>query len=243
VTPMNRRLFACLAPAALMLVGGAQAVSAASQPATWDDLVLTKSTSSRVVYLLPGADFRPYTKVMLDPPEIAFRKDWQRDYNRTVRSPSERITDRDVHQAVEDGGKAFSEILAKAFAEGGYAVVTTPGPDVLRLRSAVIDLTVSAPDRMTPGRSQTFAGETGSGKLVLEARDSMTGAVLGRAVDARVAGTDRMKLTTSIQTRSDFRILAQNWAKATVKGLNSLKTASPSGPGRRIPADVGRRKC
>ena len=49
----------------------------------WDGLVQIKPRRMDLVYVLPGADFRPYTKVMLDRTEVAFRKDWQKNMNDT----------------------------------------------------------------------------------------------------------------------------------------------------------------
>ena len=42
---------------------------AKSAPPNWDGLVEVKAKQLDLAYLLPGADFRPYTKVLLDEPE------------------------------------------------------------------------------------------------------------------------------------------------------------------------------
>jgi hypothetical protein len=225
---MNRRRFAVAAMATLAL-GGATVAVAAGPPANWDGLTRVKSSKLRYVYLLPGADFRPYTKVMLDPTEIAFQKNWQRDFNsRTIRSLSGRITDSDIEQMVNDGGKAATDIFTQAFSSGGFPVVTEPGDDVLRVRTAVVNLTVTSPDRMTAGRSRTYSGEAGTATLVIEARDSVSGALLGRAVDAQVAGDSSIFLNrTSMSNRADFRALAPRWARTAVSGLQQLKASSP----------------
>src|SRR5215469_12292495 len=70
-----------------------------SLPASWDNLVRVDSKRFAGVYLLPGADFRTYTKVMLDPTEIAFNKNWKRDYNASSMSLSMRITDDDIRKS------------------------------------------------------------------------------------------------------------------------------------------------
>jgi len=228
---MNRRRFAVLATAASVF-GSASAALAASPPANWDGLVRVKSAKLQHVYLLPGADFRSYTRVMLDPTEVAFKKNWARDLNsRSVRSLSGRITDADVERAVSEGGQAASEIFARAFADGGFPVVTTPGEDVLRVRTAVINLTVSAPDMMTSGRSRTFAGEAGAATLVVEARDSVSGALLARVVDPQLVGESNIMFSrTAASNRADFRAVAQRWAKSIVSGIQQLKTVSPVQP-------------
>jgi len=225
---MNRRRFATAALAALA-VGGATVAFAAAPPADWDGLSRVSSTRLQHVYLLPGADFRPFTKVMLEPTEIAFQKNWQRDFNsRTIRGPSNRISNSDIEQMVNEGGKAATEVFSQAFAAGGFSVVNQPGPDVLKVRTAVVNLTVTSPDRMTAGRSRTYSGEAGTATLVIEARDSVSGALLGRAVDAQVAGDSSIFLNrTRMSNRADFRALAQRWAKTAVSGLQRLRSASP----------------
>jgi hypothetical protein len=220
---MDRRQFTGAAAAAIGLSLGGAAL-AAKPPANWDDLVRVDSKRLSYVYLLPGASFKQYTKVMLDPTQIAFRKDWQKDYNSTTRALSSRITDADVERAIAQGGKAATDIFAKAFAAGGYPVVTAPGPDALLVRTAIVNLHVSAPDKMTSGRTRTYANEAGSATLVIEVMDSVSGAILGRAVDSRLAGDRSFVMNRNSATnRADFRFVAQDWAKDAVSGLNELK--------------------
>jgi hypothetical protein len=193
-------------------------------PSTWENLVLVKSKSLDLVYLLPGADFRPYHKVMLEPTEVAFRKDWIRDYNNTVRDPSRRLTDDHAQKIMQEVTNGMAEIFAKAYRDAGYEVVTAPGPGVLRLHTFIVNLEVGAPDIMTSGRTRTYSDQAGGATFGLEARDAVTGALLGRAVDSRAAGTSTMFIRNSVTNRSDFRSLFTDWAKASVKGLNALKS-------------------
>lgn len=225
---MDRRRFTLTALTAVAL-GGASVAVAASPPAEWDGLQRVRSSRSQSVYLLPGADFRPYTKVMLDPTEVAFRRNWQRDFNsRSVRGLSGRITDADVERMVDEGGKAATDIFTQAFNTGGFPVVNAPGDDVLRVRTAIVNVTVTSPDRLTAGRSRTYAGEAGTATLVIEARDSVSLALLGRAADAQVAGDSSIFLNrTQMSNRADFRALAQRWARNAVSGLQQLKATSP----------------
>ncbi len=228
---MRRGLVAFCAVLSLAAVA-APAVRAADIPETWDHLVKVKSKALRAVYLLPGADFKPYTKVMLDEPEAAFRKNWLRDYNRTTaRGLSGRLTEQDAEKALAQVTAGLKSVFTKAYTEAGYQVVTAPGADVIRIRTAVIDLTVNAPDIQTAGRSRSYAPEAGSATLILEARDSESGAILGRAVDGKVIGDmgSMMMRRSSVSNRADFEQVFKAWAKASVKGLSTLKsTAAPT---------------
>lgn len=210
------------------VLAGAPAAVAAKAPTTWDNLVRVPSKRVAYAYLAPGADFRGYHKVMLDPTEIAFEKNWQRDYNRNATGGlSGRISDSEMQKAIQQGVSEANDIFADAFRQAGYPVVTEPGPDVLRVRTGLMDLSVTAPDRKTAGRSYNFAGEAGFATLVVEVRDSQSNALMGRAVDRKAAGDLSSAYRTSVSNRADFRALVKSWAKTSAKGLDELKARSP----------------
>jgi hypothetical protein len=214
--------------AAFSLVAGAPSAvfAAKTPPAEWDGLVKVPAKRLALAYLLPGADFSGYHKVMFDPTEVAFHKDWLRDYNNTTSNLSSRITPAEADKVLDRVRTGFEQVFAKAYTDAGYQVVTTPGPDVLRLRTAILNLRVSAPDTMQAGRTRTFSREAGSAALVIEARDSVSGALLGRAVDQKVAGDMGPYLRNTVTNRADFENLFSTWAKASVAGLNELKADS-----------------
>jgi len=205
----------------------ASPLAAADPPATWDGLVQVKSDRLDVVFLQPGADFRGYTKIMLDPTEVAFENNWQRDYNRSTSTLSGRVSDRDVQDALRRAIVAANDIFEDAWSEGGYQVVSEPGPDVLRVRPGVLNIEVNAPDVMTAGRSRTFANEAGQATYFVEIRDSLTGALLGRAADQRLVGDNIAVYRNSVTNRADFRQEVKRWAELSVRGMNELKALSP----------------
>jgi hypothetical protein len=208
-----------------LLLGTAIAEEA---PASWDGLVEVKPKKMDLVYLLPGADFRPYTKVMVDPTEVAFRKDWLKDMNRPGVSLSRRVTDEDAAKILEAARSNFDDIFQEALTKAGYAVVATPGPDVLRVSTGVLNLYVNAPDTMSADRSRTYTANAGEATLVIEVRDSTTGALLGRVVDRReTRDPGGVQMATSVSNLSDFRMLFKQWAATTAKGLDELKAHSP----------------
>lgn len=214
--------------AALTIAGtGVSGALAAKAPATWDDLVLVQSKKLQRVYLLPGADFRGYTKVMLDPTEVAFRKNWVRDYNSSQRNLGAQLNEKDAERIKQEVSTGFGDIFTKAYSAAGYQVVQSPGPDVLRVRTGVLNLSIAAPDVLTAGRSRTFSSDAGEATLVVEARDSQSGALLGRALDRKTAGDSRPYLRNSVTNRSDFSRMFTSWAKASVEGLQKLKALSP----------------
>jgi hypothetical protein len=214
--------------AAAMLALPAAPSLAAKAPENWDGLVKVKAKKLDLLYLLPDADFRPYSKVMIDRPEIAFHKDWKRDYNMSQRSLGGRVDDEDMRKAIDAGRADFIEALVSAYGKAGYQIVNEPGADVLRVSTGVVNIEVNAPDLMTAGRTRTYTQEAGEATLVLEARDSVSGTLMGRAVDRSLAG-DMSYVTwrNRVTNRSDFSMLFSYWAKTSAEGLGKLKAVSP----------------
>lgn len=212
--------------AAGLLALFASAALAEKPPGSWDGLVEVKSKRFDDAFLAPGADFRPYTRIMVDPTQVAFRKDWQRNMN-DDRDLSRKITDEDAQEILAAARTNFDDIFQEAFTKAGYTVVTTPGADVLRVATGVIDLYLNAPDTMSATRSRTYTANAGEATLVIEMRDSLTGALLGRVLDRRETLDTGMQWANSVSNTTDFRNLFRTWSSITVKGLANLKEISP----------------
>jgi hypothetical protein len=197
-------------------------------PDNWDGLIRVKAKRMDAAFVAPGADFRAYTKVMLDPTYVAFRKDWLRNINDSTIGVSRDITEKDAEKILEKARSGFTEVFTKEFQKAGITIVTSPGPDVLRLTPIVTDLYINAPDTMQPGMTRTYTMEAGEATLVLEGRDSTTNALLGRAVDRReTQGTGVAQITSSVTNIAEFERLFSQWAKIAIKGLDELKAQSP----------------
>ena len=213
--------------AALILTAAFGTAIAADAPESWDGLIEVKPKRMDAAFLLPGADFRPYTKLMVDPTQVAFKKDWMKSVN-DQRSLSNRVSEDDAKKILAAARTNFDDIFAEAFTKAGYTVVTEPGSDVLRVSTAVVNLYINAPDTMSAGRTYSFTAEAGEATLVVEVRDSMTGALMGRVLDRReTRGTAGMQMSTSVSNKSEFRALFKQWADIVVKGIAELKTLSP----------------
>lgn len=205
----------------------------AADTGSWDGLVEVKPKRMDAVFLLPGADFRGYKKIMMDPVEVAFEKNWARDYNREAMTTSQRLDQEDLERISQAARDAFTEVFTEEYRKAGLELVSAPGPDVLRLRPGVVDLHISAPDTMTAGRSRTYTVESGYATLFLEGRDSTSGTLLGRALDKRATrNTGRAQISNSVTNLSDFRVLFRQWADISVKGFEELREHSP------VPADL-----
>ncbi len=206
---------------------------AAEDKPTWDGLTEIKPKRMDAAYVLPGADFSKYSRLMFDPVEVGFKKDWAENYNRSAATLSQRLTPEQVEKTAQAAKDAFTEVFAEEYRKAGLEIVTEPGPDVLRVRPGVVDLYITAPDTMTTGRSRTYTMESGEATLFLEARDSTTGALLGRALDRReTRNTGRVQISNSVTNLADFKALFRQWAGISIKGFKELQELSP------IPADL-----
>ncbi len=226
---MIRKPFALLSAIAALSVGPMAIAHAGSMSTTWDNLVQVPAKNLQAVYLLPGADFRGYTKIMLDPTEVDFVKGWVKQVNQNFGFAYGRTDDQDAKDIAKEVRKGFDKVFTEAFTKAGWQVVAQPGPDVLRLSTAVFNLSISAPSSVTmsPGASVRTV-DAGQASVLIEARDSESGQVLGRALDVRTAGvTDNYMARTPSGNYADFHALFDRWANTSIKGLAQLKAVSP----------------
>ena len=219
-----------LATASLVLsTFGAFAHAAGAPP---EGLVANPTTSFHEAFLRPGADLRPYTKVFLKPAQVAFETNWLREVNRNRATLAGRITEAQADAILESARAAFDESWAAAFRSAGYQVVASPGEGVLQLSPRVVDLHLNAPGNLTTGTEKSYVRETGVATLLLELRDSRTGAIIGEFRDRRP--TRESAVFVPVDSGSNERDLGQlfaAWAGIASRGLVQLTAQSPLPPG------------
>jgi hypothetical protein len=177
-----------------------------------EGLELRKQTKQRVVYVKPGASFAQYQSVHILNPYVEFSKDWQKDYNSTQRDLSRKVSDDDLERAKESLTKQFNEIFRDELTKGGYQVKDTAEPGVLVLRPALINIEVSAPDLMAPGRSVTYAQSAGQMTLYLELWDATSSTILARVIDAQADPSTLTQRTSSVTNRAAADLILRGWA-------------------------------
>lgn len=221
------RLAATLATSLVLAFFASAGVAADKPHETWDGLVQVKAKRVDLAFLAPGADFRPYTKFMVDPTHVAFHKDWMRNVN-DRRDLGRMIDDERAQEILEAARTNFADVFREAFSKAGYTTVDEPGPDVLRVKPGVINLYINAPDVMAPGRSRIYTANAGEATMILELRDSQTNALLARVLDRREThdsiGPQRV---SSVTNAADFHLLFKSWANICVRGMQTLKEVSP----------------
>ena len=181
---------------------------------THDGLKRVIDSKAAIAYVKPGVDFSAYDRFMILDCYVAFKKDWQKDYNRDQRSTSGKVTDKDMERIRNEMAKVFREVFVEELTENdGYELVDEPADGVLLIRPAIIDLVATAPDTQSAGRSYTFVDSRGAATLFIELYDSVSGEVLARAVDRkadRSHGT--MQWATRTGGRADAKRILRKWA-------------------------------
>ena len=179
-----------------------------------------------IVYAEPGADLHQYNRVYLVEPYVAFKKNWQRDYNREEIGLDRRVTDKDAERIKEKLAAEFPAVFKKVLEKGGYTVVDDTGPDVLLLRPAIINLTVTAPDVMSAGISRTYVRSAGTMTLYMELYDSQTSEKFAEVLDAEEAGESFAHEANRVTNKADFDRSMEKWARLLVKRLDEAHKVS-----------------
>jgi hypothetical protein len=157
--------------------------------------------------------------VRLDPIEVEFDKNWKP--NDSQRSPSRRLTNEDIEKIKKALAEEFRKVFTEELTKSGYAVVEENGDDVLRVSAAIVNLYITAPDKMSAGRSRTYTTSAGYATLIAELRDSVTGKLMARAVDSvRGRDTGNFMITNSVTNMSAARTALSQWARILREGLD-----------------------
>ena len=208
---------------AALLAGVSGCASKSTVPdVTEDGLARVDIRGVYAAYRRPGADLTRYTKVLLDPVQVAFDPDWDPERTGSRLKLTAEDRERIRRELAELFMQVFSEELTK---DGGPALVTSAGPDVLRLSTGLANVYVNAPDTMEPGRSRTYTLSAGSATLVAEVRDSESGAILGRLFDRREADSGFVQWADSVHNSAEARRTFAHWAKLLRQRFDAVRNA------------------
>jgi hypothetical protein len=215
----------------LGLVVAPAATPASSEPpqTSLEGLELVEKDRRGEIYADPGVDWSIYEKIQLDKATVAFRRNWQRDQNR---SQSFRVKASDMEKIKSGLSELFDTIFVEELtSDGGYEIVDDSGDNVMRITPRIVDLDVYAPDTTTSGFSRSFTDSAGRMTLKLEIYDSVTGDLIATASDRREAPRrGHGQWTTSVSNQADARRMLQPWATGLRERLDKARSSSPSNP-------------
>jgi len=188
-----------------------------------------------VGYMKPDIDLRGYNAIMLDPVTVAYQKDPGSRRGATgigVGTPNFALSPFQM----ETLKSLFQEAVADALTEDdGYRIVDTPGPDVLRISAALIDLIVRVPTQPGAARGRLFVTSYAVVTLIVEARDSESGEILARAADRRDPTTGGGDL---VQVSPTFVRAGRCAGALSVLGRNHARPAGPAPGGGEGPRTI-----
>ena len=195
-------------------------VAHAEEMATpFNNLVPVEDAQVAAAYIDPNADFSVFNRAMILDTFVSFRSGWERDQRRGTRGT--RISSNDIERIKARVSELFNSVLIDVLeADDGFEVTSEPGYDVLLIRAAIIDLDVTAPDTSSAGRSRTYTADSGAATLYIELYDSVSGQIIGRAIDRQAARNPggMMRWSNRASNTADARRVFRGWAE-TLRGF------------------------
>jgi hypothetical protein len=189
---------------------------------TFDGLNEVLHSNADKAWAVPDLDLSGYTKIMLRGEGIEYRpggESGRTSISRSRGGPYE-VSESQKERLLAVVREEFREELGKSTR---YTIVEESGPDVLMVRGALLDVVSNVPPE-TVGRSQIYLSSVGEATLVVELRDSITGAILARAVDRDAAEDMGGSLSESnrVTNTADVRRLVKRWARSLREGLEGF---------------------
>lgn len=189
---------------------------------TVDGLRRVRDSGFAQAWIKPGVDFRTYSKVMLGPVHVAYKRA-PRSRGLAAQRGDFALTDKQM----ETFKRYLLEALQKAFSRSQYfSLVHEGGTSVIAIDTSIIDLVVNAsPD--PAGRNRNYNTSTAEMSLLMEIRDSETNELLARVAERREArsagaGINQLYRSNAVTDSAAIRQTFKRWAGILQKGLDQL---------------------
>ena len=215
----------------MLLILGCASTSEMVPTTTPDGLDLMRSDKHSAVYIKPEAQLDIYNEFAIVPCEVAFRKNWQRDYNSSHRSSGQQIKERDIDRIKRELGEECTTFFTDALSEEpSYNLVTEwqQGQDVLLVRPNIVNLNITSPDVSSPSMTRSYSASAGSMTLYLELIDAETSEVLVRAYDSKADPDSFVNYANKITNRQAADRMLKNWATRLREAMDAVMRPSAS---------------
>jgi hypothetical protein len=191
---------------------------------SFDGLNVVDNSKADKAWARPDFDLSPYSKIMVVGADIEYApaKKQNTSMNRSGSGP----------YFIDDTSRARFETLVKeTFMEEiakieNFELVNEAGPDVLMIRGGLLDVVSYVPQDSvnTAGRGAIYLSRIGEATLVLELRDSETGAIIARSIDRGAAEPIGNMMTESnrVTNASDVKRLIRHWAISLRNALDGF---------------------
>ena len=226
-----KNLIVTLSMLMTLLTLGCASPSETVPTTTPDGLDLVRSDKHSAVYAKPEAQLDIYDEFAIVPCEVAFRKNWQRDYNSSHRSSGQQIKERDIDRIKRELGEECTTFFTDALSEEpSYNLVTEwqQGQDVLLVRPNIVNLNITSPDVSSPSMTRSYSASAGSMTLYLELIDAETSEVLVRAYDSKADPDSFVNYANKITNRQAADRMLKNWATRLREAMDAVMRPSAS---------------
>ena len=226
-----KNLIVTLSMLMTLLTLGCASPSETVPTTTPDGLDLVRSDKHSAVYAKPEAQLDIYDEFAIVPCEVAFRKNWQRDYNSSHRSSGQQIKERDIDRIKRELGEECTAFFTDALSEEpSYNLVTEwqQGQDVLLVRPNIVNLNITSPDVSSPSMTRSYSASAGSMTLYLELIDAETSEVLVRAYDSKADPDSFVNYANKITNRQAADRMLKNWATRLREAMDAVMRPSAS---------------
>ena len=201
--------------------------TSAKDEMTFDGLYPVRDSRADQAWARPDVDLTQYSKVMLQSVGVEYRPGGESGRSFGARSSG------GPYEVTEAQKERFQSIMRESFLEElgkskHFTIVGEPGPDVLLIRGALLDVVSWIPPDPVSVHADLYLSRVGEATLVLELRDSITEAILARAVDRRAAerlGGALLEANRATNT-AEVRRLARSWASLLRKRLDEYGGAT-----------------
>jgi len=196
---------------------------------SFDGLHKVDNSQADLAWATPDFDISAYTKIMFVRGGIQYTPAKNKG-----RTSMER--QRGGPYFIDENSRArFEELVRTTFAEEmekieRFEIVTEPGPDVMIIHGGLLNVESYVPVddfSRTAGRSSIFISSVGEATLVLELKDSETGAILARSIDRRAAAPigGTMQESNRVTNAAEVRRLIRFWGTRLREGLEGFGQA------------------
>jgi hypothetical protein len=213
--------------ASILVLGlGFVAGCAADRPpeeTTADGLVRVPSRSAGGVYRAPDASFIQYRRIILEPPSIAFVKNWTDNHPDVSATELARMRAETV--------QLFRQEFAREFVERGpYEFAEDPAADVLLVVPAIEDLDIVAPETAVGPDTRTYTTGPITMKVTGELRDASTGKLVGRVITYQPPeryAFNELRIANRVTNAHEQRMVFAKWSRLVREALNVAKAERP----------------
>ena len=195
---------------------------------SFDGLYRVERSVADAAWVAPDFDLAGYRKLMVQSAGVAFRPvPW------TGSPTAARMRGETEFPVTEQNRSLVAELLQEELLDElakskRYQLADRAGADVLLVTVGLLDVVSNVPPE-TAGRDRTYLRTIGEAVLVLELRDSASGAILARVVDRRAARASTLQPSNPASNRAEVQRLVDSWGRTIRTNLDSIVAIGDGG--------------